>query len=102
VTEVIDIKREDVLHAIQLERKRQDALHPLWKGDDHGLAVLVEEVGEVAKALYELRNLPIEVDDVELEYKSKRESELMDELIQVAAVCVRWLENRDKPDSSRR
>jgi NTP pyrophosphatase (non-canonical NTP hydrolase) len=40
------------------------------------LAVLVEEVGEIGKAL-------------------QGEGNLRDELIQVASVCVKWLELKD-------
>jgi len=46
--------------------------HYLWLTDM--LAVLIEEVGEVGKAL-------------------QGEGELDTELIQIASVCCRWLEN---------
>lgn len=70
------MNQADIFLAIAGERKRQDLIHPAWYGDNHGLAVLVEEVGEIAKALYE-----------------QDKSEMVKEIIQVAAVCVRWLEN---------
>jgi hypothetical protein len=72
------------------ERARQEMLHPLpvLKAIDNEdvnviqnlllqnefLAVLIEEVGEVGKAV-------------------QGDSDLVEELTQVAAVCVRWLEN---------
>lgn len=75
---------------IEEERARQENLHPkpnvkesesadvkaiahyLWLTEM--LAVLIEEVGEIGKAL-------------------QGEGELKEELVQVAAVCCRWLEN---------
>lgn len=78
---------------IEEERNRQDILHPLRKikqsNDDNVnvmaqylflvemLSVLIEEVGEVGKAM-------------------QGDGDIVDELIQVAAVCVRWLENINK------
>jgi NTP pyrophosphatase (non-canonical NTP hydrolase) len=75
---------------IEDERERQDKLHPLRKikfTDDENvnvmaeylflnemLSVLIEEVGEVGKAM-------------------QGDGDLIEELIQVAAVCVRWLEH---------
>jgi len=80
-----------VLRAVLAERKRQDQQ---WGDDQHHdnvvwLAILMEEVGEVAEAVLEehnARNCGLDVladdhlDDVEKE------------LIQVAAVAVQWLE----------
>ena len=71
---------------IRTERTRQDTLAAAgrWGGesvatisDDRRLRVLVEEIGEVARALEE--------DD----------SQLRAELVQVAAVAVAWLEALD-------
>lgn len=70
------MKRDEIHNLIDLERTRQDRIHPEWHGDNHGLVVLAEEFGEVAKALYE--------GDTQ---------NLKEELVQVCAVCVRWLEN---------
>lgn len=82
--------RYEIFLAIEKERERQDVLHPLLKtktkSQDEAhliknyflmadmLAVLVEEVGEVASAL-------------------QGDGDLKAELIQVASVCVRALEN---------
>lgn len=82
--------RNEIFLEIEMERERQEILHPLpkIKKDDNPeivalekfilttefLAVLIEEVGEVGSAL-------------------QGDSDLKTELIQVAAVCVRWLEN---------
>lgn len=88
------MQREKIFELIVEERARQDKLHPLPKikptdseevktfntiiNTTELLAVLVEEVGEVAQAI-------------------QGEGSLQDELIQVASVCVRWLEIlRDK------
>ena len=84
------IDRATIFEKIEIERDRQEKLHPkptikgsespevraiahyLWLTDM--LAVLIEEIGEVGKAL-------------------QGEGELDTELIQVASVCCRWLEN---------
>lgn len=86
----IIIDRAKIFEAIEIERERQEKLHPkpvlkesespevkalahyLWLTDM--LAVLIEEIGEVGKAL-------------------QGEGDLEEELIQVASVAVRWLEN---------
>lgn len=84
------IERATIFEKINTERDRQEKLHPkptvknsespevkaiahyLWLTDM--LAVLIEEVGEVGKAL-------------------QGEGKLDVELIQIASVCCRWLEN---------
>lgn len=71
------LTQQEAIAEIIRERHRQDEK---WDVVDlHGspklLAILVEEVGEVAKAICE-----------------KDTSSLRDELIQVAAVRVKWLE----------
>ncbi|WP_306010484.1 hypothetical protein [Bacillus sp. MMSF_3328] len=66
----------EILFAIAAERERQEELHPNVHSEPHLLAVLMEEVGEVAKALQE-------------------DSNITEELIHVAAVAVRWLETRE-------
>lgn len=71
--------REKVIQLIHKERARQECLHPLSSevDDFYFLSILIEEVGEVAKSLQE--------------GTGKEE-----ELIQVASVCFRWLENKKK------
>lgn len=92
------MKRVDIFEAINNERARQDAKFPgQWAGfgkafgivERHGsignariaalecAAILGEEAGEVAKAVLERDDRGLEV-----------------ELVQVAAVCVAWLEAR--------
>lgn len=68
---------------IVAERNRQNNLFPrdvpFWRDNNHiKLAVLAEEFGEVARAV------------LEEDYENLR-----DELIQTAAVCVKWLEAID-------
>lgn len=63
----------EIFNRIINERKRQDILHPNNNKADY-LAILIEEVGEVGQALQE-QGLGLE-----------------EELIQIASVCVRWLE----------
>lgn len=80
--------RQDIFRLIDEERDRQDVIHPIIKRkyDDKNvelianlidqtdfLAVAVEEIGEVARAM-------------------QGEGSLQEELVQLASVCVRWLE----------
>mgnify|MGYP001616241009 CR=1 FL=1 len=69
----------EVLEEVREERKRQDEL---WGEQNHGdgmwLAILVEEVGEVANDINE------------------RSKKLREELIQVAAVACCWVEAIDR------
>ncbi len=83
-------RRNRILELLKLERQRQNSLLAQGKidfncacpdiADGHKLAVLTEEVGEVAKAILE-QNDEIEQQDIRTE------------LIQVAAVAVAWLES---------
>ena len=56
------------------------------------LAILVEEVGEVANAIDCLENGDKATD---LEIRQARMSHLREELVQVAAVAVAWLESME-------
>lgn len=71
----------DIFNAIYKERVKQDIKHPNFPKDLR-MEVLVEEVGEVAKDLQE-----------------KNAENLKYELIQVAAVAVRWIEHLEKEDT---
>ncbi|MDB5056346.1 MAG: hypothetical protein JWM44_4396, partial [Bacilli bacterium] len=73
--------RSAIFELITVERQRQDILHPLSQFA-HRMEILVEEVGEVAKAKLE-----------------GNQSELRKELIEVAAVAVRWVEILDREAS---
>jgi hypothetical protein len=71
--------RREILLGIHAERQRQEAQHPgdIVTGDNGArLAILLEEVGEVARCLNEAHGI----------------NSLRDELTQVAACCVAWLE----------
>jgi NTP pyrophosphatase (non-canonical NTP hydrolase) len=74
-------KRIQIFERISIERERQDELHEF--PHNIRLAVLMEEVGEIAKELQEKD-----------EYKNV--INLYIELIQTAAVCVRWIEEIGK------
>lgn len=90
-----DPHRPSVMQMILLERQRQEDLKRMGKFeytcadrelfDSAKLAILVEEVGEVAKALNE--------DGVDPSYSKA----LRDELVQVATVCAAWLESMGIP-----
>ena len=69
------MERQDIFLLIEGERERQEKLHAKVDSELYMLAVLTEEIGEVAKAVQEGTNV-------------------VEELIQVAAVAIRWLENR--------
>jgi NTP pyrophosphatase (non-canonical NTP hydrolase) len=68
------MQRTDIMAAIFMERYRQNILHP-WSKHTPRLAVIVEEIGEVRTALQH--------NDID---------NLKEELTQLAALCVRWLE----------
>lgn len=82
--------RMDVLKDVAFERIKQEQLRVAGKfshtcasqqlKDGQKLAVLVEEVGEVAKAINE----------------SSGSDSLRNELIQVAAVAIAWVESIDQ------
>lgn len=79
------MRQKEALGAIVFERMSQEKKHgdescaSPSNTDAKRLAILVEEVGEVAKAMT---------------YDNGNEDELQKELVQVAAVCVAWLESR--------
>lgn len=64
--------KDIIIDAILQERERQDGMH-VWNKKTNRLAILVEEVGEIAQAL-------------------QGDGDLQEELMQLASVCVRWLE----------
>jgi NTP pyrophosphatase (non-canonical NTP hydrolase) len=64
-----------IIYDLTEERKRQNNLHNYFEQSDR-MAILTEEVGEVAKALLDGEGL-------------------REELIQVAAVAIRWVEELD-------
>jgi len=61
-----------IINRILRERSRQDKLH-IWDAETNKMAVLAEELGEVAAAM-------------------QGQGILQDELVQLAAVAIRWLE----------
>lgn len=67
-----------IAQQIAAERSRQDARHPYDVPDSVMLSVLVEEVGEVARAMND--NTP---------------DDLAEEVMQCAAVAVKWMELLD-------
>lgn len=83
----------EVFTLVEAERNRQEQLKAEGKflftcaddamADTERLAVLTEEVGEVAREVLELQNLVEEKGDVD---------RLRTELVQVAAIAVAWVE----------
>ena len=87
--------------AIDDERHRQERLKAEGKftmtcadamSNGARLAVLMEEVGEVARAILE-RGIDGEMSN------DKTGKDLQKELVQVAAVCVAWLEGLDRGET---
>lgn len=73
-------RRERIYEAVDEERERQDRKFHERSGfwpvsDERRLAVLMEEVGEVANTILEGHS-----------------ADMATELVQVAAVCFKWLE----------
>ena len=85
-----EITRMKVLEAVLAERERQDSM---WgdqtsNSDEHWMVILTEEVGEVAREVYE-----------------KRSAGMFEEVVQCAAVAFAWAEaylnrNYEKPGVS--
>jgi len=72
---------ERAVELVRAERKRQTLLWGEQNHDDyHWLSILAEEFGETATAIYET------------EFGGKHAGTVKEELIQVAAVAVQWLE----------
>lgn len=101
-------QREKLWHEILTERKRQEALKRAGKfqrtcADDMSnperLSVLGEEIGEVLDA-FDLARALGRVSRAVCEGVSDNDelgrTDLRKELIQVAAVCLSWLEGLDK------
>lgn len=82
-----------IFEAIAEERLYQDRKHDFPQ--ELRLAILTEEVGEVAKELQEMNLFKVKNN------LTKSKMELLKELTQVAAVCVRWIENIDKEQEKR-
>lgn len=61
-----------IINRILRERSRQDKLHT-WDDATNRMAVIAEELGEIGAAL-------------------QGQGILQEELVQLAALCVRWLE----------
>jgi len=80
-----ELTRATVLEQVLAERESQDLKwgDQTLNSDEHWTVILTEELGEVAREVYE-----------------KNESDMYSEIIQCAAVCFAWAEavnNRSKP-----
>ena len=72
--------RDEVFELISAERETQEEEYDFSVPEEIMLTVLTEEVGEVARAILE-----------------KDQEALQAELVQVAAVCCKWLEHSPLP-----
>ena len=72
-----ELPRAQVLEAVLAERERQDSKwgDQTHNSDEHWTVILTEEIGEVAREVYE-----------------KRSAGMFEEVIQCAAVCFAWAE----------
>jgi NTP pyrophosphatase (non-canonical NTP hydrolase) len=72
---VNEMTRATVLQAILAERERQDSKwgDQTQNTDEHWTVILTEELGEVAREVYE-----------------KRSAGMFEEIVQCAAVCMAW------------
>jgi NTP pyrophosphatase (non-canonical NTP hydrolase) len=82
-----------VLFEVETERMRQDAK---WGEQNHSnelwMAILTEEVGEAAQALLDSRYKVVNP----ARYTPDVDAHLREELVQVAAVAVAWIEAIDR------
>ena len=74
---VNEMTRATVLQAVLAERERQDSKwgDQTQNSDEQWTVILTEEIGEVAREVYE-----------------KRSAGMFEEVIQCAAVCMAWVE----------
>jgi NTP pyrophosphatase (non-canonical NTP hydrolase) len=87
---VFYIDRQEIFDAIELERERQETIHPMIKKKDHEDA----DVNAVTAMLFHNEMLAVLTEEfLEVVRAIQGEGSLREELVQVAAVCVRWLEN---------
>tara|TARA_Y100000593_G_C4223400_1_gene293101 strand:- start:67 stop:354 length:288 start_codon:yes stop_codon:yes gene_type:complete len=72
-----EITRMNILEAVLAERERQDKKwgDQTFNSDEHWTVILTEEIGEVAREVYEGRS-----------------AGMFEEVIQCAAVCFAWAE----------
>jgi hypothetical protein len=70
------MNRAEIINMIVAERQRQDMLHPNNNIADYP-AIMIEEVGEIGAAL-------------------QGQGNLIEEIIQLAAVCIRWAEEYEQ------
>lgn len=73
------MNRNEIYALINEERNRQNKLHPGWPWDTDGPLVFSERYAVLSE----------EHQEVGMAYTPEN---LMEELVQCAAVCVRWLE----------
>ena len=104
-----------IMELLWLERLRQISLN---EGDqfktrhdvaapesdpDRNLRILVEEVGEIARGMDRLKITGQAGSPVEFfKLHRKRRTELRDEIVQAAAVCVAWLESIEATEPRRK
>jgi NTP pyrophosphatase (non-canonical NTP hydrolase) len=92
----LGILTEDLLQDVIDEAQRAHEKHGpnsmLYGSDAKGLRILMEEVGEVARAMNEFALANIDL----LAYQK----ELRAELVQCAAMCTTWIARLDSPSEN--
>ena len=82
---IADVRYSGVWGEVARERDRQDARWGEQNHDDYRwLAILTEEMGELAQAI------------LHDEYGGKHAGTMREELVQVAAVAIQWLQCLDR------
>lgn len=87
---VFYIERKEVFEAIELERERQEQLHPMPTRKSCEDA----DVNAVTAMLYHNEMIAVLTEEfLEVVRALQGEGNLQEELVHTASVCVRWLEN---------
>lgn len=83
------IERQEIFDAIELERERQEHLHPMPHRKAHEDA----DVNAVTAMLFHNEMMAVLTEEfLEVIRALQGEGNLKEELVQTASVCCRWLE----------
>lgn len=74
--------QQEAIRSILVELERAQTIHPNWPFDAiHGAAIVGEEAGELIRA------------SLKYQYEKGTKEEMVEEAIQTAATCIRFLKN---------
>lgn len=84
------MKPEYIIELILAELHRAESIHPVWPTDIFAaLAVIHEEEGEIAKAINQYY------------WDNESDEEIRKEVVQTAAMCIRFLQHWGRYDARR-